>query len=111
MTSASMEEVVYRRQATPDEEQPLPQLIIIDGEKAARKAFFVKAPKKLTCTRRSPWHCQAPGEIYSRCCPQQAGKVHQQETAKRRKVIQQARNEAHRFAITFHRKSNAASPS
>lgn len=99
---ASMEEVVYRRyKRLLAEGQGLPQLIIIDGGKgqlsAAMKSLralglegqvtVVGIAKKLE-------------EIYF---PDDSVPLHINKKSESLKLIQQARNEAHRFAITFHR--------
>lgn len=99
---ASMTEVVGRRyKRLIEEEQPLPQLIIIDGGKgqvsAAMKAIreleledklvVVGVAKKLE-------------EIFF---PGDSIPLYINKKSESLKLIQQLRNEAHRFAITFHR--------
>jgi excinuclease ABC subunit C len=99
---ATMEEVVYRRyRRLTEEEQPLPQLIIIDGGKGqlgaalnslhklniANKVAVVGIAKKLE-------------ELY---VPNDPFPLHIDKKSGSLKLIQQLRNEAHRFGITFHR--------
>ena len=99
----SMTEVVGRRyKRLIDENLPLPQLVVIDGGKgqlsAARTALeelkienqvaIIGIAKKLE-------------EIYF---PGDSIPLHIDKTSESLKLIQQLRNEAHRFAITFHRK-------
>ena len=99
---ASMEEVVFRRyKRLLEEGSSLPQLVIIDGGKgqlsAAMKSLqalglegqmtVVGIAKKLE-------------EIYF---PEDPVPIHINKKSESLKLIQQARNEAHRFGITFHR--------
>jgi excinuclease ABC subunit C len=99
---ASMEEVVYRRyKRMLDEEQPLPQLIVIDGGKGQLssaiksldllglrgKISIIGIAKKLE-------------EIYY---PGDSVPMYLDKRSETLKVIQFLRNEAHRFGITHHR--------
>ena len=99
---ASMEEVVYRRyKRLKEENQPLPQLVIIDGGKGQLssalksidklglrgKITFVGIAKKLE-------------EIYF---PGDSIPIYIDKRSESLKVIQHLRNEAHRFGITHHR--------
>lgn len=99
---ASMEEVVHRRyRRLLQEGQPLPQLIIIDGGKGqlsaamqvlrllgiADKVTVIGIAKRLE-------------EIFF---PDDPVPLLINKKSESLKLIQQARNEAHRFAITFHR--------
>lgn len=99
---ASMKEIVYRRYSRMvKEEEPLPQLIIIDGGKgqlssAAEileelgildKVTVVGIAKKLE-------------EIFF---PGDSIPLYINKKSESLKLIQKCRNEAHRFAITFHR--------
>ncbi|MBP7642405.1 MAG: excinuclease ABC subunit C [Saprospiraceae bacterium] len=99
---ASMKEIVFRRYSRMvKEEEPLPQLIIIDGGKgqlssAAEileelgildKVTVVGIAKKLE-------------EIFF---PGDSIPLYINKKSESLKLIQQCRNEAHRFAITFHR--------
>lgn len=99
---ASMEEIVYRRyKRLLDEEQPLPQLVIVDGGKgqlsSAQKIFnelnltgrvtLIGIAKKLE-------EIFFPGDPYP---------LYLDKNSESLKVIQHLRDEAHRFGITFHR--------
>lgn len=99
---ASMAEVVYRRyKRLLDERQPLPQLIIIDGGKGQLSAA-VESLKKLDLYGKITIVGVAKRleEIYF---PHDALPLYINKKSESLKLIQQARNEAHRFAITFHR--------
>ncbi len=99
---ASMEEVVFRRyRRLLDEESPLPQLIVIDGGKG-QLSSSVKSLKKLGIEDRVTiiGIAKRLEEIYF------AGDtvpLHLSKRSETLKVIQHIRNEAHRFAINFHR--------
>lgn len=99
---ASMEEVVFRRyRRLLEEERPLPQLIVIDGGKG-QLSSAVKSLEKLGIEDRITiiGIAKRLEEIYF------AGDsvpLHLSKRSDTLKVIQQIRNEAHRFAITFHR--------
>lgn len=99
---ASMEEVVFRRyKRLTEEEKELPQLIIIDGGKGqlssamqsidklgiGEKVVVIGIAKRLE-------------EIYF---PNDPVPLYINKKSESLKLIQQLRNEAHRFAITFHR--------
>lgn len=99
---ASMEEVVFRRyKRLLQEEEALPQLIVIDGGKGQLssalksldalglrgKIAIVGIAKRLE-------------EIYF---PQDPIPLYLDKKSETLKIIQQLRNEAHRFGITFHR--------
>lgn len=99
---ASMEEIVYRRyKRLLDEEQSLPQLVIVDGGKgqlsSAQKIFtelnltgritLIGIAKKLE-------EIFFPGDPYP---------LYLDKNSESLKVIQHLRDEAHRFGITFHR--------
>ncbi len=99
---ASMEEVVYRRyKRLVEEEQPLPQLVIIDGGKGQLSAA-VKIMKQLGIENKIVviGIAKRLEEIFLADDPIPIYINKQSESLK---LIQQARNEAHRFAITFHR--------
>jgi excinuclease ABC subunit C len=100
---ASMEEVIYRRyKRLLEESQPLPQLIVIDGGKGQlssainsltklgleEKVGIIGIAKKLE-------------EIYF---PGDSVPLYLDKRSPTLKVIQQIRDEAHRFGITHHRK-------
>ncbi len=103
---ASMEEVVYRRYSRLLREgKPLPQLVIIDGGKgqlsAAMKALRALGLEgKMTVVGIA----KRLEEIYF---PDDPVPLHINKKSEGLKLIQQARNEAHRFAISFHRRQRA----
>lgn len=99
---ASMEEVVYRRyRRMLDEEQPLPQLIIIDGGKGQLSAAMTSL-RQLGITGRVTviGIAKKLEEIFF---PEDSIPLLINKKSESLKLIQQARDEAHRFAITFHR--------
>lgn len=99
---ASMEEVVFRRyKRLLDEQKPLPQLIVIDGGKG-QLSSSVKSLKKLNLQDRVAiiGIAKRLEEIYY---PDDPVPLHLSKRSETLKVIQHIRNEAHRFAITFHR--------
>lgn len=99
---ASMEEVVYRRyKRLLAEGQGLPQLIIIDGGKGQLSAAM-KSLRALGLEGRVTvvGIAKKLEEIYF---PDDPVPLHINKKSESLKLIQQARNEAHRFAITFHR--------
>ena len=100
---ATMEEAVFRRyRRMLDEDQPLPQLIIIDGGKG-QLSSAVKSLKLLGIEKRVTIIGIAkrleelfyPGDSYP---------LYLDKKSETLKIIQQLRDEAHRFGITFHRK-------
>jgi excinuclease ABC subunit C len=99
---ASMEEVVFRRyRRLLEEAQPLPQLIIIDGGKGQLSAAM-KSLRTLGLEGRITvvGIAKKLEEIYF---PEDSVPLHINKKSESLKLIQQARNEAHRFAISFHR--------
>jgi len=99
---ASMEEVVHRRyRRLLEEDQPLPQLIIIDGGKGQLNAA-VKSLDILGILDRVTviGIAKRLEEIFF---PGDPIPLYIDKKSESLKLIQQARNEAHRFAITFHR--------
>ena len=99
---ASMEEVVYRRyKRMLDEKSILPSLIIIDGGKG-QLSSSIKALKKLKLenTIAILGIAKRLEEIFY---PNDPIPLYLNKKSETLKVIQQMRNEAHRFAITFHR--------
>ena len=99
---ASMEEVVYRRyKRLLAEGQSLPQLIIIDGGKGQLSAAM-KSLRALDLEGKVTviGIAKKLEEIYF---PDDSVPLHINKKSESLKLIQQARNEAHRFAITFHR--------
>jgi excinuclease ABC subunit C len=99
---ASMAEVVYRRYSRLlKEEKSLPQLIVIDGGKGQLSAA-VKSLEKLEILDRVTviGIAKRLEEIYF---PGDSIPLYINKKSESLKLIQQTRNEAHRFAITFHR--------
>ncbi len=99
---ASMEEIVYRRyKRLLDEEKSLPQLIIIDGGKGQLSAALNSIDKLgLRGSISIIGIAKRLEEIYF---PGDSVPIYLDKNSESLKVIQQARNEAHRFGITFHR--------
>ncbi|MFW6227136.1 MAG: excinuclease ABC subunit UvrC [Bacteroidota bacterium] len=99
---ASMEEVVYRRyRRLLDEEQPLPQLIIIDGGKG-QLSSAVKSLEKLGIRGKITiiGIAKRLEEIYF---PGDSVPIYIDKRSETLKIIQRARDEAHRFGITHYR--------
>src|SRR5690606_11859068 len=106
---ASMEEVVYRRyKRLLDEKQPLPQLIIIDGGKGQLNSAL-KSLEKLGLRRKIAIVGIAK-RLEELFFPNDPIPLYLDKKSETLKIIQQLRNEAHRFGITFHRnkRSNQA---
>ena len=99
---ASMEEIVYRRyKRLLDENEPLPNLIIIDGGKgqlsSALKsidALGLRGKIAIIGIAKRLEELFYPGDSIP---------LYLDKKSETLKVIQQLRNEAHRFGITFHR--------
>lgn len=99
---ATMEEAVFRRyRRILDEDQPLPQLIVIDGGKgqlgAAMKSLkLLGIEKKVTVIgiAKRLEEIYYPGDQYP---------LYLDKKSETLKIIQHLRDEAHRFGITFHR--------
>ncbi|WP_242926109.1 excinuclease ABC subunit UvrC [Pontibacter vulgaris] len=103
----SMYEIVHRRyKRLLDENQPLPQLIVIDGGKG-QLSFAVQALKDLNI-----WGRVAIVGIAKRLeeifYPGDKLPLYIDKKSESLKLIQRIRNEAHRFAITFHRSKRDA---
>ncbi len=99
---ASMEEVIYRRyKRLIDENKKLPQLIIIDGGKGQLNAAL-KSLDKLEIKNKIAiiGIAKRLEEIYF---PGDKIPLYLDKNSETLKIIQKARNEAHRFGITFHR--------
>jgi len=99
---ASMTEVVYRRyKRLLDEDQPLPQLIVIDGGKGQLGAS-IKSLETLGLmgTIAIVGIAKRLEEIYF---PGDQLPLYIDKRSESLKIIQQLRNEAHRFGITHHR--------
>jgi excinuclease ABC subunit C len=105
---ASMEEVVYRRyKRLLDENEPLPQLVIIDGGKgqlsAALKSFDaleIRGKIAIVGIAKRLEELFYPGDSVP---------LYLDKKSETLKVIQHLRNEAHRFGITFHRDKRSKS--
>ncbi|MBK6620254.1 MAG: excinuclease ABC subunit C [Saprospirales bacterium] len=99
---ASMEEVVFRRyKRMLEEEQLLPQLIIIDGGKGQLSAAMGSLERLGIADRVTVIGiAKRLEEIFF---PNDSLPLYINKKSESLKLIQQARNEAHRFAITFHR--------
>ena len=99
---ASMEEVVYRRyHRLLEEKQELPQLIVIDGGKGQLSSALNSLEKlglkgKITIISIA----KRLEEIYF---PDDPLPLYIDKTSQTLKIIQQLRDEAHRFGITHHR--------
>lgn len=100
---ATMEEAVFRRyRRLLEEAQPLPQLIIIDGGKgqlssAVKSLKLLGIYDKLTIIgiAKRLEELYYPGDQYP---------LYLDKKSETLRIIQQLRDEAHRFGITFHRK-------
>ncbi|HOZ73753.1 MAG TPA: excinuclease ABC subunit UvrC [Flavobacterium sp.] len=105
---ASMEEVVYRRyKRMLDENEPLPQLIIIDGGKgqlssALKSIDALELRGKIAIIGIA----KRLEELYY---PGDSVPLYLDKKSETLKVIQYLRNEAHRFGITFHRDKRSKS--
>ena len=100
---ASMEEVVYRRyKRLLKEEVPLPELIIVDGGKG-QLSSAVKSLDKLKLRGKVAivGIAKRLEEIYF---PGDSIPLYLDKRSESLKLIQQLRDEAHRFSITHHRK-------
>ena len=99
---ATMEEAVFRRyRRLLDEEQSLPQLIVIDGGKgqlssAIKSLKLLGIEKQVTIIgiAKRLEEIYYPGDQYP---------LYLDKKSETLKIIQQLRDEAHRFGITFHR--------
>ncbi len=99
---ASMEEVVYRRyKRLLDENQALPQLIIIDGGKG-QLSSALKSIDALGLRGKIAIIGIAK-RLEELFYPGDSAPLYLDKKSETLKVIQHLRNEAHRFGITFHR--------
>lgn len=99
---ASMEEVVYRRyKRLLEEEQPLPQLIIIDGGKG-QLSSALKSLERLDLRGKIAIVGIAK-RLEELFYPDDPIPLYLDKKSETLKIIQQLRNEAHRFGIEFHR--------
>lgn len=99
---ASMTEVVHRRyRRLLQEGQPLPQLIIIDGGKGQLSAAMESI--RLLGIQDQVTVIGIAKKLEEIFFPDDPVPLYINKKSESLKLIQQARNEAHRFAITFHR--------
>ena len=99
---ASMEEIVFRRyRRMLDESEPLPQLVIIDGGKG-QLSSAMKSIESLGLTGKFTvvGIAKKLEEIFF---PGDSIPLYINKKSESLKLIQHCRNEAHRFAINFHR--------
>lgn len=104
---SSMEEVVYRRyKRMLEENQSLPQLVIIDGGKG-QLSSAMKSLEKLGLKEKITviGIAKKLEEIYF---PGDSVPLYLDKNSISLKIIQQLRNEAHRFGITFHRQKRSS---
>ena len=98
----SMEEVIYRRYSRMiNENNPLPKLIIVDGGKG-QLSSAVKSLKELKLYTTIPiiGIAKRLEELYY---PNDSIPLYLNKKSETLKVIQNLRNEAHRFSLTFHK--------
>ena len=103
---ASMEEVVLRRyKRLLDENAPLPQLIVIDGGKG-QLSSAVKSLDALGLRGKISilGIAKRLEEIYF---PNDSIPLYLDKKSESLKILQRARDEAHRFGITFHRQKRS----
>jgi excinuclease ABC subunit C len=104
---SSMEEIIYRRyRRMIEENQKLPQLVIIDGGKgqlssAVKSLENLGLKDKLTIIGIA----KKLEEIYF---PGDSVPLYLDKNSISLKIIQQLRNEAHRFGINFHREKRSS---
>lgn len=105
---ASMTEVVFRRyKRLLDEKQPLPQLIIIDGGKGQLSASL-KSLDKLNLRGKIAIIGIAK-RLEELFYPNDPIPLYLDKKSETLKIIQQLRNEAHRFGIEHHRNKRSKS--
>ena len=98
----SMEEIIYRRYSRLlNENKSLPKLIVIDGGKG-QLSSAVKSLKKLDLYKSIPiiGIAKRLEELYF---PNDSIPLYLNKKSESLKVIQNLRNEAHRFSLTFHK--------
>ena len=98
----SMEEIIYRRYSRLlNENKSLPKLIVIDGGKG-QLSSAVKSLKKLDLYSSIPiiGIAKRLEELYF---PNDSIPLYLNKKSETLKVIQNLRNEAHRFSLTFHK--------
>lgn len=100
---ATMKEAITRRyKRLMEENQPLPQLLVVDGGKG-QLSSAVEALKEMGIYTKLPviGIAKRLEEIYY---PDDPLPLHIDKKSETLKIIQQMRDEAHRFGITHHRK-------
>lgn len=105
---ASMEEVVFRRyKRLLEESSPLPQLVVIDGGKG-QLSSAVKSLEALGLRGKIAilGIAKRLEEIYF---PEDPIPLYLDKKSETLKILQQARDEAHRFGIQFHRQKRSNS--
>ena len=103
---ASMYEIVHRRYHRLQKEgKPLPDLVVVDGGKGqlssavdALRALGIYGQVPVIGIAKKLEEIYFPGDQYP---------VHIQKRSESLKLLQHLRNEAHRFAITFHRQQRS----
>ena len=103
---ASMEEIVHRRyKRLVEEKQPLPDLVVIDGGKG-QLSSAIKALQELDIYGEIAivGIAKRLEEIYF---PDDQYPLHISKKSPSLLLLQRIRDEAHRFAITFHRKKRS----
>lgn len=103
---ASMEEVLYRRyKRLIEENQPLPQLIIVDGGKGQlSSAVTILSELKLMDKLQVIGIAKNLEELFF---PHDTVPLYLDKNSETLRIIQQMRDEAHRFGITHHRKKRS----
>lgn len=105
---ASMEEVVFRRyKRLLEKDQPLPQLIVIDGGKGQLSAAL-KSLEALDLRGKIAIIGIAK-RLEELFFPDDPIPLYLDKKSETLKIIQQLRNEAHRFGIGFHRQKRSKS--
>lgn len=102
----SMREVVYRRyKRLVEEEEPLPQLIVVDGGKGQLNAAL-ESLKHLNLEKKIAiiGIAERLDEIF---VPDDPIPLFIDKSSETLRVIQQLRNEAHRFGLSFHRQKRS----
>ena len=105
---ASMEEVVYRRyKRLLEEDQPLPQLIVVDGGKGQLSSALKSL--ELLNLRGKIAIISIAERLEELFYPDDPIPLYLDKKSETLKIIQQLRNEAHRFGIEHHRNRRSKS--
>lgn len=104
---ASMKEVLFRRYSRMlEQNEPLPQLIVVDGGKGQLSSAYqilcqlkIEKKVKIVGLAKRMEELFFPGDPYPLILP---------KTSETLKVLMSLRDEAHRFGITFHRNKRSA---